>query len=274
MENVLLIAGLLFVLSASALQPVEINNASVEQIALLPGIGKKLAENIVAFRKKHGPIRRAEQLLDVSKMTPGRLNQIRKHLLFSSAQTNIKGTQIAKMIPLAKNPIVDLPALEQEALNAENLSVIVDDAFFARARKAAWLPTLTTYFDTDHGEIATKKINDPKDPILRRGGREYSMGIKVSFNFDKLIFNPEELEIAKLAVKRAEQRQATIDKLHKTYFSYISLAATLIDPADTQRRSMLQGELQVLGAKLNFMTNGAFSRRNESSGHQGSEVIQ
>jgi len=45
------------------IEPVDINRASAEDFARLPGIGPELARRIVAFREKHGPFRRVEDLL-------------------------------------------------------------------------------------------------------------------------------------------------------------------------------------------------------------------
>jgi len=44
---------------------IDINKASPEEFAKLPGIGPKRARQIVAFREKHGPFRRVEDLLAI-----------------------------------------------------------------------------------------------------------------------------------------------------------------------------------------------------------------
>jgi competence protein ComEA len=44
---------------------VNINQASAEQLSLLPRIGEKVAERIVAYRKEHGTFGRPEQLMEV-----------------------------------------------------------------------------------------------------------------------------------------------------------------------------------------------------------------
>jgi competence ComEA-like helix-hairpin-helix protein len=55
---------------------VDINHASVEELATLPGIGKITARRIVAFREKNGPFRRLEDLLIVRGISEKRLKQI------------------------------------------------------------------------------------------------------------------------------------------------------------------------------------------------------
>ena len=43
----------------------DINQASAQDFAKLPGIGPKLAQRIVSFREKHGPFRRVEDLMAI-----------------------------------------------------------------------------------------------------------------------------------------------------------------------------------------------------------------
>jgi len=45
--------------------PLDINRASAEDFQKLPGVGPKLAQQIVAYRQKHGPFRRIEDLMVV-----------------------------------------------------------------------------------------------------------------------------------------------------------------------------------------------------------------
>lgn len=49
--------------SAGTSAVVDINRASVEDFARLPGVGSKLAQQIVAYRAKQGPFRRVEDLM-------------------------------------------------------------------------------------------------------------------------------------------------------------------------------------------------------------------
>ena len=50
----LLIWLLTLALSTQLLAAVSLNNASIEELTSLPGIGKATAEKIVAYREKHG----------------------------------------------------------------------------------------------------------------------------------------------------------------------------------------------------------------------------
>lgn len=44
---------------------VDVNDADVDELSLLPGVGKSLAQEIVTYRMRHGPFRDEEALLDV-----------------------------------------------------------------------------------------------------------------------------------------------------------------------------------------------------------------
>jgi competence protein ComEA len=59
---------------------IEINHASAEDFERLPGIGPELARRIVAYRKKHGPFRRVEDVLVIRGIGPKKWKALRPHL--------------------------------------------------------------------------------------------------------------------------------------------------------------------------------------------------
>ena len=63
----------------------DINQASADDFATLPGIGPKLAGQIVAYREKHGPFRRVEELLVIRGIGPKKWKAIRPHLRVGTA---------------------------------------------------------------------------------------------------------------------------------------------------------------------------------------------
>ena len=64
---------------------VDINRASVEEFTKLPGIGPELARRIVAFREKHGPFRRVEDLLVIRGIGHKKWKAMRAHLIIEEA---------------------------------------------------------------------------------------------------------------------------------------------------------------------------------------------
>ena len=54
--------------------PLDLNTASAEELAELPGIGRELARRIVAYREEHGPFETVEELMEVSGIGQGKLD--------------------------------------------------------------------------------------------------------------------------------------------------------------------------------------------------------
>jgi competence ComEA-like helix-hairpin-helix protein len=62
-------------------EPLDLNAAGEEELAKLPGIGPELARRIVAFRRKHGPFRRVEDLLAIRGLGHKKWREIRSRLV-------------------------------------------------------------------------------------------------------------------------------------------------------------------------------------------------
>jgi len=67
---------------------IDINQATVEELEKLPGIGPKIAKNIVEYREKNGPFRSIEELLKVKGIGPKKLEQIKKYLKINKEKTS------------------------------------------------------------------------------------------------------------------------------------------------------------------------------------------
>jgi competence protein ComEA len=52
--------------TATAAAPVNLNTATMDQLATIPGIGVKTAERIIAYRQKNGGFKKIEDLMNVS----------------------------------------------------------------------------------------------------------------------------------------------------------------------------------------------------------------
>ena len=51
--------------TATAAAPVNLNTATMDQLATIPGIGVKTAERIIAYREKNGGFKKIEDLMNV-----------------------------------------------------------------------------------------------------------------------------------------------------------------------------------------------------------------
>ena len=69
---------------ASAFTPspnsININVASSDQLEKLPGIGRKTADTIIAFRNENGPFRRVEYLMLIRGISEERFIELRPYI--------------------------------------------------------------------------------------------------------------------------------------------------------------------------------------------------
>ncbi|MCF6270296.1 MAG: helix-hairpin-helix domain-containing protein [Melioribacteraceae bacterium] len=65
----------------SVLTKININNASVEELKTLPGIGVKTAEKIILYRNNYGKFRTINDLIKVSGIGEKKLEKIKNYIL-------------------------------------------------------------------------------------------------------------------------------------------------------------------------------------------------
>jgi competence protein ComEA len=68
---------------AGAVQAVDLNQASAEQLITIPGIGKVMAQRIIDFREQHGPFNRVEDLMKVKGIGEKSLQKLRPYVKVS-----------------------------------------------------------------------------------------------------------------------------------------------------------------------------------------------
>jgi len=68
--------------------PVDVNSATAEQLAQIPGIGPGAARAIIQFREKSGPFQRVEDLLAIRGITERKLALIKPHVTVGAVKTH------------------------------------------------------------------------------------------------------------------------------------------------------------------------------------------
>jgi len=61
---------------------VNLNNASVEDLSKIEGIGRNNAERIVKYRNEHGKIKNAEELKNIFQISDTRLEKLKEQVQF------------------------------------------------------------------------------------------------------------------------------------------------------------------------------------------------
>ena len=262
MKKIILISLLLWVKGLFGFQSVNINQASAEQIALLPEVGGKLAHDIVLYRMQHGAFVTKQDLLKVPGLSEKKLARFLEHLVIegkNSKSKHHKHEPDTERITLKAPPPVDV--FEHHVLKTHDLQTDFDASLAYRARRYAWLPKLSAGLDVDHDRMMAEKMTDgSKDSLMTRGGRGVGLGIRLTFDFEKLIFNTDELEVAKLSLRRSEARQAILKEMHDIYFTYVRFYESSKNPIAKQDVQDVRQEVLQTVAKLDAMSNGAFSK--------------
>lgn len=70
---------------ATELLHIDLNRATLQELDLLPRVGPKTAERIIAFRDAYGPFRSVDELVSVSGIGPKTLELIRPHVHVTDA---------------------------------------------------------------------------------------------------------------------------------------------------------------------------------------------
>jgi len=78
---------------ATAAAPVNLNTATAEQLATIPGIGQRMAERIIDYRQKSGGFKKVEDLMNVSGI--GEKNFLKMRPLVTVTPPPAAGKQLA-----------------------------------------------------------------------------------------------------------------------------------------------------------------------------------
>ena len=72
---------------------IDINTASIEQLAGLPGIGDLLAQNIVAFRETYGNFSSVDDLSNVAGIGPSTIDELRERIEFQQVEVSAQSEE-------------------------------------------------------------------------------------------------------------------------------------------------------------------------------------
>lgn len=100
-----------------AVAKVNVNNASLEELDALPGIGPARAQAIVDYREQNGPFRSGRDLKKVQGLPAGVVDKLRGELSYSTASP--KPASESKK-PAAKKPSVAVSAAPEQPPVAES----------------------------------------------------------------------------------------------------------------------------------------------------------
>jgi len=255
----------------SGFQPVNLNAASKEQIMVLPGVGEKLAEKIVEHRSERGQFASLDDLLVIKGMRPKLLSELSGKIelvrVKKGQEKAVKEAPKAKteaeiralIAPLDKEP--KLRDIQVQALRYATADPERIEEWLKRARVAPALPRLSISAGTgvDSQASAREKIGDV-GVLSKRSASDLNLNVKLEWKFSDLVFNRDELSVARESFRMAVIRERVLHDLMKTYVERRKAQIKLItsEALSATERVELDLFVEEQSAILDGLTGGWF----------------
>ncbi len=261
---------------------VDINTATQAELEALPGIGAKTATDIIRERDENGPFASAEDLARVPSMTTAIMGKVKglvragttaparrsdETVVVQDGQVVTDDVVKKVMQRFAAEPTAR--EVQTQAIDYLQVHPDVVASWRMRARTNALAPKLqTTGYGTLNDDVRT--VEKPGDPTIEskdkdRGGR---LTVGLTWELDRLIFEPQEMAVARESVRTANLRDRVLDEVTRRYFERrrLQVDVELSPPRDLADRVKKELRLQELTADIDAATGGWFSQKLTDAG--------
>lgn len=268
--------------SSSALaQAVNLNTADVEELDTLPGIGEKLAESIVQDREQNGPFLSVEDLARVPGISSGVIAKLQDRVTTESGGGGqapvvlregevVSSNVVSKVLSkFAAEPTIR--EVQQATLDYAAAHPSVVDSWRWRSRTAALLPQFRTRFDYDVDDDQRTRTNtEATEAIVVTEDNDvgYELQVQGTWELDRLLFDSQELAVAREGVRISNLRDRVLDEATRRYYERrrLQVDLELTPPRDLADRIRKELRVQELTADLDSLTGGWFSKKLEAAG--------
>ncbi len=257
-------------------EQVELNSATREQLESLPGIGAKTASDIVRERDEGGPFASFEDLqARVPSVTSSVAGKVRSHLRVGTAEQVVvqEGKVVSKevvrkvLMRFAGEPTIR--EVQERAITWVQVHPEIAESWRTRARFNALAPRVTTAgqgtLDDDLRVVEQAGEADVEAKTNNATGR---LTVGVTWELDRLIFEPQEMAVAREAVRTANLRDRMLEEVTRRYFERrrLQVDLELAPPTDLADRVRKELRLMELTADIDAFTGGWFSDKLEKAG--------
>ncbi len=271
-------AALIATLGASgawAQEALDLNTATREQLEALPGVGAKTASDIIREREENGPFGSVEDLNRVPSMTASALAKMRG--LVKAGVTDqivvtdgkVVGNETVRKVlkRYAGEPTVR--EVQTAAIDYYRVDPVIIDSWLTRARTNALAPQFQTRGwgeqrndDRTVSQIGEADIESNTDRVAGR------LQLQATWELDRLIFEPQEMNIAREGVRIANLRDRVTDEVTRRYFERrrLQIDIELSPPTDLNDRVKKELRLQELTADIDAATGGWFGDKLTAAG--------
>jgi competence ComEA-like helix-hairpin-helix protein len=267
--------ALAFAPAVLADEMLDLNTASREQLEALPGVGPKTAADILREREENGPFGSLDDLTRVPSLSAALVNKLRAlvrvagtdALVVQEGQV-ISGDAVRKVLKrYAGEPTVR--EVQDHAIDYLRIHPELVDSWRFRARTNALAPRLSTDAQgiSNNGLRTVRSTGDT--PVEVRtddtGGR---VSVSATWDLDRLVFEPQEMAIARESVRAANLRDRVLDEVTRRYFERrrLQVDLELSPPTALEDRVKKELRLQELTADIDAATGGWFGQKLTEAG--------
>jgi competence ComEA-like helix-hairpin-helix protein len=277
----LLAAAVLTVTPSLAQDAVDLNTATQAELEALPGVGAKTATDIIRERDENGPFASVDDLARVPSMTNTIMGRIKSLVRVASAAGRRRDdTVVVQEGQLVSDDVVkkvlqrfatEPSAREVQSQAIEYLQVHPDivAGWRLRARTNALAPELRTNGWGKSLARTTEGVT-PGEAVDVTQADELSgrVELRLTWELDRLIFDPQEMAVARESVRTANLRDRVLDEVTRRYFERrrLQVDLELSPPRDLADRVKKELRLQELTADIDAATGVWFSQKLTDAG--------
>jgi competence protein ComEA len=272
---------------ARAQDIVDVNTASREQLEGLPGIGNKIASEIVREREENGPYSSIEDLqARVPSVSASVLNKARAQLRVGNGGGGgggegpivlTEGKVVSKevvrkvLMRFAGEPTVR--EVQSQTIEYVRVNPELVDSWRLRSRFRAIGPRFRALgqgvTDDDLRKVTNLDGNNAEVESSTKG-QQGRLLLEARWDLDRLIFDREEMAVSREAVRAANLRDRVLEEVTRRYFERrrLQVDLELSPPTDLSDRVRKELRLQELTADIDAFTGGWFSEKLEKAGRQ------
>lgn len=253
----------------------DLNTATREQFEALPGVGAKTASDIIREREENGPFGGIDDLNRVPSVTSSILAKIRTLLKAGATDQvvitdgKVVGNETVRKVlkRYAGEPTVR--EVQRQAIEYYRVDPAIIDSWFFRARTNAIAPQFQARgwgeSKNDLRTVTETGAVDIESNTDRTGQR---LQLQATWELDRLIFEPQEMTIAREGVRIASLRDRVTNEVTLRYFERrrLQIDLELTPPTDLADRVKKELRLQELTADIDASTGGWFGEKLVAAG--------
>ena len=249
-----------------------LNDATVDQIASIDGVGEDTARRIISLREERKGLGSVEELrilgLDGSTLAALR-GELSSDLTLKKVS---KGafTDVASVLGQFSNE-PDVLAVQAMAMDYTKTNPSLVEGWLSASKAAYALPAVTLSYDKDVDDYKTWNYLDlDGDGQINRSEYQYNtaraddddgIGVRLAWRLDKLVMSSERIRVINEAQDIVKLRDKVLDEVTRVYFDRRRLQVEqLLSPASGLREQIKDElRLQELTASIDALTGGQFS---------------